>query len=124
MRIRYLGIRSAVAGLAILLVSGLHGAAQAAELKLLVGNALKTVMDELGPQFEKATGSTLSVTVGTTTQLKDDLAAQGKVPARGSASRSARARRNSISAAMMPLSRRCSTPNRSAMSTKRPPLRL
>jgi molybdate transport system substrate-binding protein len=93
MRIRY-----AVAGLALSLMSGLSGAAQAAELKLLVGNALKTVMDELGPQFEKATGSTLSVTVGTTTQLKgridsgeafdavilakpalDELAAQGKV---------------------------------------------
>lgn len=98
MRSRYQGIRSAIAGLAVLLVSGLPGAAQAAELKLLVGNALKTVMDELGPQFEKATGSTLSVSVGTTTQLKgridngeafdvvilakpalDDLAAQGKV---------------------------------------------
>jgi hypothetical protein len=36
MRIRY-----AVAGLALLLVSGLSGVAQAAELKLLVGNALK-----------------------------------------------------------------------------------
>lgn len=63
-------IRCAIAGLAILLASGLSGAAQAAELKLLLGNALKTVMDELGPQFEKATGSALSVTVGTTTQLK------------------------------------------------------
>jgi molybdate transport system substrate-binding protein len=91
-------IRYAAAGLAILFVSGLSGAAHAAELKLLVGNALKTVMDELGPQFEKATGSTLSVTVGTTTQLKgridngeafdavilakpalDELAGQGKV---------------------------------------------
>ena len=93
MRIRY-----AVAGLALLLVSGLSGTAQAAELKLIVGNALKTVMDELGPQFEKATGSTLLFTVGTTTQLKgridtgeafdavilakpafDELAVQGKV---------------------------------------------
>jgi molybdate transport system substrate-binding protein len=93
MRIRY-----AVAGLAFLLASGLSGTAKAAELKLLVGNALKTVMDELGPQFEKATGTTLSVTVGTTAQLKgridggeafdavilakpalDELAGQGKV---------------------------------------------
>jgi molybdate transport system substrate-binding protein len=91
-------IRCAVAGLAILLASGLFNAAYAGELKLLSGNALKTVMDELGPQFEKATASTLSVTVGTTTQLKgridsgeafdavilakpalDQLAAQGKV---------------------------------------------
>jgi molybdate transport system substrate-binding protein len=93
MRIRY-----AAAALAILLVSESSGAAAAAELKLLVGNALKTVMDELGPQFEKTTGSTLSITVGTTAQLKgriengeafdavilakpalDELAGQGKV---------------------------------------------
>jgi molybdate transport system substrate-binding protein len=93
MRIHY-----GVAGLAFLLVSGLSGAAQAAELKLLAGNALKTVMDTLGPQFEKETGSTLSITVGTTTQLKgridsgeafdavilakpglDELAGQGKI---------------------------------------------
>jgi molybdate transport system substrate-binding protein len=91
-------IRYAIAGLAFLLASGVCGAVQAAELKLLVGNALKTVMDELGPQFEKETGSTLSITVGTTTQLKgridrgeafdavilakpalDELAGQGKV---------------------------------------------
>lgn len=72
--------------------------AQAAELKLLQGNALKAVMDELGPQFEKATGNTLVTTLGTTAQLKgrievgeafdvafvtkgalDELAAQGKI---------------------------------------------
>lgn len=91
-------IRYAVAGLVFLVVSGLSGAAEAAELKLLVGNALKTVVDELGPQFEKENGSTLSVTVGTTAQLKgridrggafdvvilakpalDELAGQGKI---------------------------------------------
>jgi molybdate transport system substrate-binding protein len=74
--------------------------AQAAELKLLQGNALKAVMDELGPQFEKATGNRLVTTLGTTAQLKgrieggeafdvtfvtktalDELAAQGKVAA-------------------------------------------
>jgi molybdate transport system substrate-binding protein len=95
---RFVRIRYAVAGLSFLLLSGLSAAAQAAELKLLLGNALKTVMDELGPQFEKATGNTLSVTVGTTAQLKgrvdsgeafdavilakpalDELAGQGKV---------------------------------------------
>jgi molybdate transport system substrate-binding protein len=73
---------------------------QAAELKLLQGNALKAVMDELGPQFEKATGDKLVTTLGTTAQLKgrieggeafdvtfvtkaalDELAAQGKVAA-------------------------------------------
>ena len=69
-----------------------------AELKLFEGNALKPVLDELGPQFEKATGNKLVATLGTTAQLKsridggegfdvtimtkgtlDDLAAQGKI---------------------------------------------
>jgi molybdate transport system substrate-binding protein len=72
--------------------------AQAAELKLLQGNALKAVMEELGPQFEKATENKLVVTLGTSAQLKgridggeafdvaiitkgalDELAAQGKI---------------------------------------------
>jgi len=71
---------------------------QAAELKVLESNALKTVMDELGPQFEKATGNKLVSIVGTTTELRgmiekgeafdvavftksalDDLAKQGKI---------------------------------------------
>ena len=72
--------------------------AQAAQLKVLQSNALKTVMDELGPQFEKATGNKLVPIVGTTAQLRgmiekgeafdvalftksalDDLAKQGKI---------------------------------------------
>ena len=107
------------------------GGAAVAELKLLVGNALKTVMDEVGPQFEKASGNTLSVTVGTTAQLKghidggeafdavpalDQLAREGKVagipragslPAPELAWRSAKAPQNPISAPMMGSSRRC-----------------
>jgi len=51
----------AIAGLAITVLSGLSGGAAAAELKLLVGNALKTVMDAL------------SITVGTTAQLKGHI---------------------------------------------------
>jgi molybdate transport system substrate-binding protein len=65
---------------------------------LLEGNALNEVMDELGSQFEKASGNTLVATLGTTAQLKgridsgeafdvafmaksalDDLATQGKI---------------------------------------------
>ena len=65
---------------------------------MLEGNALKAVMDELGPQFEKSTGNTITATLGTSAQLKsriesgeafdavlltkaalDDLAKQGKV---------------------------------------------
>src|SRR5215469_6799038 len=72
--------------------------AQAAQLKVLESNALRTVMDELGPQFEKATGNKLAPIVGTTTELRgmidkgeafdvavftksalDDLAKQGKI---------------------------------------------
>ena len=72
--------------------------AQAAQLKVLESNALKTVMDELGPQFEKTTGNKLVSIVGTTTELRgmiekgeafdvavftksalDDLAKQGKI---------------------------------------------
>ncbi len=72
--------------------------AQAADIKLFEGNALNTVMEELGPQFEKATGNKIDATIGTSAQLKarvdgnepfdaiiltkallDQLATQGKV---------------------------------------------
>jgi molybdate transport system substrate-binding protein len=43
---------------------------QAADLKLLEGNALNAVMDELGPQFEKMTGNKIDATIGTSAQLK------------------------------------------------------
>jgi molybdate transport system substrate-binding protein len=74
--------------------------AQTAELKVFESNALKAVMDELGPQYEKATENKLVPTVGTTAELRalidkgetfdvailtkpalDDLAKQGKVAA-------------------------------------------
>jgi molybdate transport system substrate-binding protein len=45
-------------------------AAHAADIKLLQGNALNAVMEELGPQFEKATDNKLLVTLGTSAQLK------------------------------------------------------
>jgi molybdate transport system substrate-binding protein len=70
----------------------------AAEIKLLEGNALNAVMNELGPQFEKATGNKINATLGTSAQLRarvdaneafdgiiltkallDQLSAQGKV---------------------------------------------
>jgi len=80
------------------LILPLSSHAQAAELKVLESNALKTAMDELGAQFEKASGSKLVPIVGTTTELRgmidkgaafdvaifaksalDDLAKQGKI---------------------------------------------
>ena len=45
-------------------------AAHAADIKLLGGNALNAVMEELGPQFEKATENKLVITLGTSAQLK------------------------------------------------------
>jgi molybdate transport system substrate-binding protein len=75
-------------------------AAQAAEVTFLCSNALKAVMEELAPRFEKATGHKLAVTYGSTNPLKariekgeafdltilgdaaiDDLIKQGKLDA-------------------------------------------
>jgi molybdate transport system substrate-binding protein len=89
-------ILCAIAVLAGLLLPPMS--AQAAELTVLESNALKSVMDELGPQFEKATGNKLVQIVGTTSELRgmiekgatfdvavftksalDDLAKQGKI---------------------------------------------
>ena len=91
---RILRAIAVLAGLILPLVSD----AQAEQLKVLESNALKTVMDELGSQFEKATGNKLVPIVGTTTELRgmidkgeafdvaiftksalDDLAKQGKI---------------------------------------------
>ena len=38
--------------------------AQAAEIKVLSSTAMKTALEELGPQFEKATGNTVAFTIG------------------------------------------------------------
>jgi len=85
--------------IAVVAVLGLPVATvQAADIKLLEGNALNAVMEELGPQFEKATENKLAFTLGTSAQLKariesgeafdvvlltkaalDQLATQGKV---------------------------------------------
>jgi len=89
-------VRSAIA--AIVALPLLTAQAHAAELKLLEGNALNAVMNDLGPQFETATGNKISATIGTSAQLRarvdsaeafdaiiltkallDQLAAQGKV---------------------------------------------
>jgi molybdate transport system substrate-binding protein len=75
-------------------------AAEAAEVTLLISNALKTVFEELAPRFEKETGHKLTITYGSTNPLKariekgeafdltilgevaiDDLVKQGKLVA-------------------------------------------
>jgi molybdate transport system substrate-binding protein len=90
----------AAAWLGAALAIGLAGGAQAAELKVLSSNAIKTVLEELVPQFEKSSEHKVALTLGTAAELKvaiekgapfdvaigtaagiDDLAKQGKVDA-------------------------------------------
>ncbi len=87
------------AALGLALASG-PKAVQAAEVKFLCSNAMKSVMMELAPAFEKATGHRLAIDYGSTVPLKaridkgeafdltilgdaaiDDLIKQGKVDA-------------------------------------------
>ena len=61
---------AAAAGLALLLAAG---GASAAEVTLLCSNALKSVLEELGPQFEKASGHKLKIEYGSTGPLKAQI---------------------------------------------------
>jgi len=82
------------------MLSTLPGNAHAAEIKVLVSNAARSVLEELGPQFEKASGNKVVLVYGTTVDLKaeiekgaafdvtvlstsgiDDLIKQGKIAA-------------------------------------------
>ena len=49
------------------------GAGHAAEIKVLASNALKTALEELGPQFEKATEHKLSFTFNAAVPLKAEI---------------------------------------------------
>ena len=49
------------------------GAGHAAEIKVLASNALKTTLEELGPQFEKATEHKLSFTFNAAVPLKAEI---------------------------------------------------
>src|SRR5262245_13851568 len=90
-------IAAAAAGLAIALASA---SANAADLKVISSNALKSVLEELTPQFEKANEHKLAITWGAAAVLKvqiekgvpfdftilttgaiDDLIKQGKLVA-------------------------------------------
>jgi molybdate transport system substrate-binding protein len=90
----------AIAALAAFTLPLLAGFAQAADIKVFSSTAVKTVLEELGPQFEKATGNKLVFTIGPAAVLKtqieqgaafdlailtvaatDDLAKQGKIAA-------------------------------------------
>lgn len=88
-------VMTAIVGFALPL---LIGQAQAAEIKVLASTAVKTTLEELGPQFEKATGNKVDLTFapaavlktkidqGTafdvailTAQVTDGLAGEGKI---------------------------------------------
>jgi len=88
-------IIAAIGGLALTLLAA---QTQAAEIKVLSSTAMKTALEEFGPQFEKATGNKVAFTIGPaavlkkqidqgavfdvailTTPLTDSLAGEGKV---------------------------------------------
>jgi molybdate transport system substrate-binding protein len=49
------------------------GAADAAEIKVMISNALKSTMEELTPDFEKASGNKLAITFGAAAELKTSI---------------------------------------------------
>lgn len=90
---------AATAGL-VLVMALAQASAQTAEVRVLCSTALKAVMEELGPQFERTTKHRIVVTYGTSAALKrqiergepfdlavltsapmDDLIKQGKIAA-------------------------------------------
>ena len=60
----------AVAGLALSLLAG---QAQAAEIKVLASTAVKTTLEELAPQFTKATGNKIDLTFAPASALRDKI---------------------------------------------------
>jgi accessory colonization factor AcfC len=49
----------------------LSAPAQAAEIEVLSTNALKTVLEDLGPKFEQSSGNKVAITWGTTSKDSD-----------------------------------------------------
>jgi molybdate transport system substrate-binding protein len=66
-------IGRSLAALVALLVPFLAVRAQAADVKVFSSTALKAVLDELGPQFEKATGNKLVFTIGPAAAMKAQI---------------------------------------------------
>ncbi len=64
-------VRAAAIALVVMLAPV---AAEAAEVTFLCSNALKAVMEELAPRFEKASGHKLTITYGSTNPLKARIA--------------------------------------------------
>src|SRR6516225_9074132 len=64
-------ITALAAAAALLLPAiGTAGSANAAEIRLLASNALKSTLEELAPQFERASEHKLIITYGATAELK------------------------------------------------------
>ena len=63
-------IIAVIGGLALTLLAA---QTQAAEIKVLSSTAMKTALEELGPQFEKATGNTVAFTIGPAAVLKKQI---------------------------------------------------
>jgi molybdate transport system substrate-binding protein len=101
MNMRFLALAATVAALAF------GTSAQSAEIKVLSSNALKTVLADLTPKFEKATENKVAITFGTAAELKvaiekgaavdvailtdagvDDLIKQGKLASKVALARS------------------------------------
>jgi molybdate transport system substrate-binding protein len=60
---------------AIVLVSALGAIANAAEIKVLSTVGVKSVVDELGPQFERETGHKLAITFGIANVMRKQIEA-------------------------------------------------
>ncbi len=67
-------MKGTFAAFVVALVTGAAGA-NAAELKLLISNGMKEAVHELAPQFERATGHTLSIRYDTSAFLQRDMQA-------------------------------------------------
>ena len=63
-------MRMQAAVIAATVVALSAGTAGAAEVRFLSSNAVKTALEELAPQFEKATQHKLKITWGATAPLK------------------------------------------------------
>ncbi|HEX3936198.1 MAG TPA: extracellular solute-binding protein [Xanthobacteraceae bacterium] len=69
-----MGLHRGIAALAGGLILAFATAqAQAADIKVFSSTALKAVLDELGPQFEKATGNKLVFTIGPAATMKSQI---------------------------------------------------
>ncbi len=64
-------LAAAAAGVVLMLTIGVP--ADAAEIKVICSNALKTALEQLAPAFEKATEHKLATTFGATIPLKADI---------------------------------------------------